>query len=111
MEINVSAEPNHTLLSLEGRLEATQAGSLNDAVQKALREGPPNLILDCVKLHYVASMGLRCFLMAQKGAQGAGGKLVFVGLNDNVRSVLAMTGFDKIAQIRDTIEDAKTYIG
>ena len=111
MEINVSAEAKHTRISLDGRLEATQAATLNDAVQKALREGPPNLILDCIKLSYVASMGLRCFLMAHKGALGAGGKLDFVGLNANVRSVLAMTGFDKIAQVRDSLEDAIAYIG
>jgi anti-anti-sigma factor len=106
MDIAVSIEQNYVLLRLEGRLEATQAAGVTESIQKAMWEGPPNLILDCSGLSYVASMGLRCFLLAQKGAQGAGGKLVFFGLNDNVRSVFSLTGFDRIAQVRANREDA-----
>ena len=110
MDIVVSTEKEHTLLRLTGRLEATQAPALTEAIQKALQEGPPNMILDCVGLDYVASMGLRCFLLAHKGTQGAGGKLVFFGLNDNVRAVLSMTGLDKVVQVRAHLEDALTVL-
>ena len=106
MDIIVSTEKEYTLIRLNGRLEATQAAGLTEAIQKSLHEGPPSLILDCSGLSYVASMGLRCFLLAQKGTQGAGGKLVFFGLNDNVRSVFSLTSFDKIAQVRESLEDA-----
>ena len=106
MQTAVNMEEGYTLFRLEGRLDATQAAEFTEVMQKALREGSPNLILDCSGLSYVASMGLRCFLIAHKGAQGAGGKLVFFGLNDNVRSVFAMTSFDKIAQTRATLEEA-----
>lgn len=111
MDIAVSIEEKYSLIRLTGRLEATQAASLTETIQKSLREGPPNLILDCSGLSYVASMGLRCFLLAQKGTQGAGGTVVYVGLNDNVRSVFAATGFDKIAQVRGNLEDAQACLG
>jgi anti-anti-sigma factor len=110
MEITVNIEKEYVLLRLAGRLEATQAPEVNAAIQKSLQEGPPSLILDCTGLSYVASMGLRCFLTAHKGTQGAGGKLVFFGLNDNVRSVFSLTGFDKIAQVRTNLEDALTAL-
>jgi len=106
MDIEVSIEKEYALIRLAGRLEATQAPELTAAIQRALMEGPSSLILDCTGLSYVASMGLRCFLLAQKGTQTAGGRLVFFGLNDNVRSVFSMTGFDKIAQVRTNLEDA-----
>jgi len=106
MDIAVSIEKEYALIRLAGRLEATQAPELTGAIQKALQEGPPNLILDGTALSYVASMGLRCFLLAQKEAGGAGGKLVFFGLNDNVRSVFAMTSFDKIVQVRANLGEA-----
>ena len=51
-------------------------------------------------------MGLRSFLLARKGTQEAGGKLVFFGLNDNVRSVFSVTGFDKVVQVLASLEDA-----
>ena len=106
MEISLSHEKDFTLICLAGRLEATQATVLTESIQKALREGPPRLLVDCSSLGYVASMGLRCFLLAHKGAHDAGGRVVFCGLNENVRSVFTMTGFDKIAQVRATREEA-----
>jgi anti-sigma B factor antagonist/stage II sporulation protein AA (anti-sigma F factor antagonist) len=111
MDIGVSTEKEYTLIRLNGRLEATQAADLTEAIRKALQEGPPSLILDCSGLSYVASMGLRCFLLAQKGVQGTGGKLAFFGLNDNVRSVFSLTGFDKIALVRVSFEDALASLG
>jgi anti-anti-sigma factor len=106
MHIHHTLRDNCTVISLDGRLEATQAEALQAAIQSALADGPPNLLLDCAKLSYVASMGLRCFLLAQKGAQQAGGRAVFSGLNENVRSVFAMTGFDKLTQVLATAEEA-----
>ena len=111
MEIAVSIEKKYSLLRLTGRLEATQASELTTAIQKALQEGAPNLVMDCSGLSYVASMGLRCFLMAQKETHGAGGRLVFFGLNDNVHSVFSMTSFDKIVQVRASLEDALACLG
>jgi anti-anti-sigma factor len=111
MDIAVSIEKEYTLIRLAGRLEATQAPELTAAIQKALQDGPPNLMLDCSGLSYVASMGLRCFLLAQKETQSAGGRLVFFGLNDNVRSVFSMTGFVKIVQVGANFEDALSCLG
>jgi anti-sigma B factor antagonist len=111
MDIVVSIDKEYALIRLAGRLEATQASSLTEAIQKSLGEGPPNLLMDCTDMSYVASMGLRCFLLAQKDAQLAGGRLVFFGLNDNVRSVFSATGFDKIAQVRANLQDALATLG
>jgi anti-anti-sigma factor len=111
MDIAVGAEKDHTLIRLTGRLEATRAPALADAIQKALKDGASNLVLDCSALSYVASMGLRCFLLAHKGTQGAGGKLVFFGLNENVREVFSMTGFDKVVQVRAKLADALAVLG
>ena len=111
MDIAVNTEKEYALIRLDGRLEATQAARLTETIQKSLREGPPNLVLDCSGMSYVASMGLRCFLLAQKETQRAGGKLVFFGLNDNVYSVFSATGFDKIVQIRASLADALACLG
>jgi anti-anti-sigma factor len=110
MEISLITEKDFTLIRLHGRLEATQAATLTESIQTALREGPPRLALDCAGLDYVASMGLRSFLLAHKGVLEAGGKLVFFGLNDMVRSVFTVTGFDKIAQVRATREEALAFL-
>jgi anti-anti-sigma factor len=106
MDIKITAQPACTVLSLGGRLEATQAGEVQAAVEKAIKEGPPNLVLDCAGLSYVASMGLRCFMLAQKLTREAKGKAVFTGLNDNVRMIFDLTGFDKLVQVLGSVEEA-----
>jgi anti-anti-sigma factor len=106
MNIQSTLGDNCTVIALDGRLEATQAGEVQTAIQSALAGGSPNLLLDCSRLSYVASMGLRCFLLAQKEAQKAGGRAVFSGLNENVRSVFTLTGFDKIIQVTGTTGEA-----
>jgi anti-anti-sigma factor len=111
MNITTTTGNNCTVIALLGRLEATQAGNVQEAVQNALAGGPPNLVLDCTGLSYVASMGLRCFLLAQKEAQKGGGKVIFSGLNANVRSVFELTGFDRIIQVTETAEDAEALFG
>ena len=111
MDISISIEKDYALLRLWGRLEATQAAKFTEAVQKAMQEGRPNQLLDCSALSYVASMGLRSFLLSLKEVQQAGGTLVFFGLNDNVRSVFSLTGFDKIVQVRSSLEDALAALG
>ncbi|MDR1945590.1 MAG: STAS domain-containing protein [Desulfovibrio sp.] len=106
MNIHHSVKEHCSVIGLEGRLEAGQADAVLAAVRQALADGPPNLLLDCSQLSYAASMGLRCFLLAQKEAQQAGGTAVFSGLNDNVRSIFTVTGFDKLVRVLETEEEA-----
>jgi anti-anti-sigma factor len=106
MDIQITQEDVCTVIGLNGRLDATQAGELQAVIQKALGGASPNLLLDCANLSYVASMGLRCFLMANKSAQTAGGRVVFTGVNENVRSIFSMTSFDKFTTLLDSVAEA-----
>ena len=111
MQFAVSIEKEYSLIRLTGRLDATQAPGLSTVIRKSLQEGPPNLILDCSGLSYVASMGLRCFLLAQKETRECAGRLVLFGLNDNVRAIFSMTRLDQIVYVTANFEDALTCLG
>lgn len=78
-------------MKIEGWLDATASPLLDEAVQNM----PPEisrLILDCSKLEYISSSGLRMFLSAHKKMSGKDG-LVLTGVNSDIRDVLEMTGF------------------
>jgi anti-anti-sigma factor len=106
MDIESLVQENYTLLTLSGRLDATRATQVQEAMLAALGQGKPFLAVDCTRLEYVASMGLRCFLVAANSAKTKGGSLVFFGLNDGVASVFNMTGFSKFIPVVQKLEDA-----
>ena len=84
-------------IALEGRLDTTTAPEL-EAELKASMDGASKLILDCEKLDYVSSAGLRILLSAQKVMAKKGGMKV-IHVNDIVMEIFEVTGFSDILDI------------
>jgi len=91
MNIETNRDGSTLTMELEGWLDTAASPSLAEAVENM----PPEitqLILDCRKLEYISSSGLRVFLAAHKKMCGKDG-LVLTNVNSEVRNVLEMTGF------------------
>lgn len=93
-----------TIQEQDGKMVAILAGSLDTAAapetEKAMSplndvEGK-DIIIDCTELEYISSAGLRIFLGILQNAQGKGGQVYIKGINDNVRTIFAITGFSNI---------------
>lgn len=89
-----------TIQELEGRIVATLEGELDTAaaieVEKELQplynnEGR-DIVIECEKLEYIASSGLRIMLGILKNAKAGGNKVILRNLNDDIRNVFQMTG-------------------
>lgn len=90
-----------TVVSLAGEVDSIQAVELENHVMGLLNRGVKDLLLDCSKLEYINSAGLRVFLLAAKQL-APGGHLAFCGLVPNVRLVFETIGFDRILNVYDT---------
>lgn len=64
-------------------------------------------ILDMTNCNYVSSAGLRVLLYSYKVAASQGHKILLVGVCDEVRDVMSMTGFEKFFDLFDTVEEAQ----
>ena len=84
-------------VAVEGRLDTTTAPELEAELKKSM-ESAESLVLDCTKLDYISSAGLRVLLYAHKIMCGKGGMKV-TGINEIVREVLEVTGFTDILTI------------
>ena len=73
----------------------------------ALFEKGSNVILDLTDCTYVSSAGLRVMLYSYKVAASKGLKLYLVGVTDEVRDVMAMTGFEKFFEYFNTVEECQ----
>ena len=83
------------VIALSGRLDASQAGRLDEALASARGKAT----LDCTALEYVSSLGLGTLLKTQKRLMTEGGGLRLRGLSPHLREVFRFSGFDKIFEI------------
>jgi anti-anti-sigma factor len=91
-----------------GRIDSSTAGAFSAGVTGLVTGGTANVVLDLAGLDYISSAGLRVVLTAAKAAKEAGGAMTLCGLRGNVAQVMAVSGFDKVLGVHDTVEGAVT---
>ena len=97
MNIEMNRNGNALTVNVIGRLDTTTAPQMEKELDAGM-EGVENLVIDCEKLEYISSAGLRLLLKLQKKMSALGGmKLLHV--NDANMEVFAITGFDQILTI------------
>ncbi len=101
MEIKISQKENLLTMSIDGRVDTVTAKDFEVEIQKVLESGANEVVVECEKMSYVSSSGLRGFLILQKGITQKGGKLTLKGLSDPIKEVFKITGFAAIFKIED----------
>ena len=97
MEITKEISGEGVTMFLSGRLDSVAAAEFSKEID-AIGPDVSELVLDCGKLSYVSSAGLRIFLVAQKRmARRKGMKLRNV--QGQVMEVFGMTGFEDLLDI------------
>ena len=88
------------IMYFEGRLD-TAAAAKTEQEMKVLHECEGhNIVLDCSKMEYISSSGLRLFLAVLKNAKPKGSHVYITGINDDLRTVFAMTGFTNLFEFK-----------
>jgi anti-sigma B factor antagonist len=95
MKINFNNNNGILNVALDGRLDTTTAPEL-EGFLGAQYDGTGSIVIDCEKLSYISSAGLRVLLGAQKKTKGA---LKLVNVCELVMEVFEMTGFADILVI------------
>lgn len=95
------------------KIEIYEVGTVLDTVTSAkeqqgimaLLEKSKTIALDLSRCTYVSSAGLRVMLCAFKAAKAKEGRIDLVGVSDEIRDVMSMTGFDKFFKFYRTVEE------
>ena len=80
---------------IDGRLDTTTAPDLESFLGEKY-DGTGSIVIDCEKLSYISSAGLRVLLGAQKKTKGA---MKLINVCELVMEVFEMTGFADILVI------------
>ncbi|MCQ2184523.1 MAG: STAS domain-containing protein [Bacteroidales bacterium] len=99
MTVTINNEGAKTYVVIDGRIDTATAGEFQDAVAPLMTSENPDIEIDCEKLSYTSSLGLRMFLMLQKSVQSRSGVLVLKNMQPSVREVFDITGFSNIIKI------------
>ena len=95
MKIDFNKNDGNLNISLDGRLDTTTAPELESFLAENY-DGKSSIVINCGKLSYISSAGLRVLLGAQKKTKGA---MKLTNVCEIVMEVFEMTGFADILVI------------
>lgn len=78
---------------LTGRLDTAASSQFAKDMQPLMALTHKRIILDCEKLEFISSSGLRLFLTLRKESIAHGGEVCISGMCPEVKQVFALTGF------------------
>jgi anti-anti-sigma factor len=93
MNTNITEKGGEYTVFLEGELDTAHALEVEQAMQPLHELSGKNITIDCSKLEYIASSGLRILLGLLKSAKANENKVVLKNLNDEIKEIFKMTGF------------------
>ena len=101
MDVTIKKEGTKTMVTLQGRLDTTNADLFQQGIAELMQDEHPNIEFDCTDMEYTSSQGLRLFLMLQKRVNAKKGSLVLRHMRPQVKEVFDITGFSNIFKIED----------
>jgi anti-sigma B factor antagonist len=106
MEIIESKQNEINIFTLHGRLDSNTSPELEKKLVGAMESGARNMVLDFENLDYISSAGLRIILKTTKDLKRAEGALILCAMQDYVKEVFEIAGFDSFLPIVPTVDDA-----
>jgi len=111
MEIAAHKEKNAFVVSAKGRIDAVTAPQFENSLFGFMSKGENIFIINFAHLEYISSAGLRSILATSKKLKEIKGEMLFAGLQDPVKEVFKISGFNSIFRIFATDEEALANIG
>lgn len=103
MQINISAKDGVSIVTFEGAIDGKTAPEAQAKIETVLQ---PNsrIILDMTKVNYMSSAGLRTLLLIYRHSTNLSAKIALVGVSEEVKDVMTMTGFVKFFAMCDSLD-------
>ena len=98
MEVKFNKQDSTLTVTICGNIDTVTAPELDSKLQENL-SGIQELILDFAAVDYISSAGLRVILMTNQLMEDVDGKMTVKNVNEDVRDVFEMTGFDSLLNL------------
>lgn len=108
MDISHTTKSNYLVITVTGKLDSATAPELFDFFENQHNFAQQNLILNMTDLDYISSAGLRLILNTSKLLKNNNKKFRLCGMQDHIREIFEISGFDTFLDIHDSLESAIT---
>ena len=106
MNVNITNENGIFLITINGSIDSKTTAELQSKIMESISNAN-KVILDMINVDFVSSAGLRVLLMVYRQIKSQNGKVVLVGVSEEIQDVMKMTGFINFFEISDTITNAQ----
>jgi len=106
MEIIEEIKSGINIFKLNGRLDSNTSQGFEKKIFQAIDDGSKSMIIDFKDLEYISSAGLRVILKATKALKREEGKMMLCDMQDYVKEVFEIAGFDSFLLIVGSMDDA-----
>jgi anti-anti-sigma factor len=104
MEISQKEENGIVFIAIKGRLDADSSPEAEEVVKDALKGQTSRILFNLGDMEYLSSAGLRILLSAAKEMRRREGKIVLCALNEFVKEIFEVSGFQSLIPIADSVE-------
>ena len=110
MEITQQEENGIVTIAVKGRLDADSSPEAEKVVKEALEGQTTSVLFNLSGLEYLSSAGLRVLLSAAKEMRRREGKIVLCCLNEFVKEIFEVSGFQSLIPIADSVDSGMEVI-
>ena len=100
MNIEIKEQNGSYLGILTGWIDTAEASQFLEDLKPLIANANKRIELDCDKLEYICSLGLRGLLQLKQESAAKGGTMILTHVAGEVQKILRLTGFDKLFDIR-----------
>jgi anti-anti-sigma factor len=111
MQINEEKQGDVTIVTIDDHLDTATAPAFEARLLGLIDAGQRKVLIDCGKLEYVNSAGLKVFLLAAKKLEPTGGQFILCSLSSSVNMIFEMIGFSRIMKITANRDEALRIFG
>lgn len=105
MKVSIQETEAAVIAAIEGSIDSKTAPDLQKSILPVINDRN-KMVLDITLVTFISSAGLRVLLMVYRQLKTKDGKVFLVGVSDEIKDVMFMTGFINFFEISATLEEA-----
>lgn len=105
MNIQIRIVDQVTIVEMAGEIDGKTAPSAQEQIVPLTQNGG-KMLLDMTQVSYMSSAGLRVLLMLYRQMTSHAGQITLVGISEEIKDTMSVTGFLKFFAISETVDSA-----
>ncbi|CAG4998440.1 Putative anti-sigma factor antagonist [Dyadobacter sp. CECT 9275] len=104
MKVSITAQDDISIIEVSGDIDSKTAPEFEKSAKEAAAQST-KIAIDLTAVEYMSSAGLRVLLMVYRNIKSQNGKVVLVGVSEDIQDVMSTTGFINFFSIVPTLDE------